>query len=409
MTSKGSFGARAALVATVACVLAVAVVLVALAEADRAKATVPGGDPSTSKHKGNKGGLDPALEQKLEAAFEKSFQRSGAPGAIVGVRTPEGTWVGTLGVADKASGEPMQADMHHRIGSVTKTFTATLLLQAAARGQLSLDDTIDQYVEGIPNGDEITLRQMADMSSGIASYTLNDKWVEEWLSDPERVWTPEELAQVGIDDSPAFEPPGTGWQYSNTNYVLLGMVLEQVTGQSVQRLYSKQIIKPLHLKATSFPDAADSSIPDPYDHGYTLQGQSDGEPVDATHWNPSSGWTAGGMISTVDDMLVYGRALGTGKGLLPREQQAERLTSFLYGLPPHSPEKAYGLGLVTVGGWLGHTGTQAGFNTTVYYHPELHTTVVVEVNSDTSVGGKTPADLIFGSLAAELGKPTGTK
>ena len=115
------------------------------------------------------------------------------------------------------------------------------------------------------------------------------------------------------------------------------------------------------------------------------------------------------MISTVEDLLVYGRALGTGEGLLPPEQQAERLTSFLYGLPPHSPEKAYGLGLVTVGGWLGHTGTQAGFNTTVYYHPELHTTVVVEVNSDTSVGGKTPADLIFGSLAAELGKPTGTK
>lgn len=406
MPTKGSFGA----VAAVACALAVAVALVALAEADTARATVPGGDSSTSNHKGhNKGGLDPALEQSLEAAFEDSFQRSGAPGAIAAVRTPEGTWVGTLGVADKASGEPMQADMHHRIGSVTKTFTATLLLQAAARGQLSLDDTIDRYVEGIPNGDEITLRQMADMSSGIASYTLNEKWVKESLSDPERVWTPEELAQVGIDDSPAFEPPGTGWQYSNTNYVLLGMVLEQVTGEPIQRLYSKQIIKPLHLKETSFPDAADSSIPEPHDHGYTLQGQSDGEPVDATDWNSSSGWTAGGMISTADDMLVYGQALGTGKGLLPRGQQADRLTSFLYGLPPHSPQKAYGLGLVTVGGWLGHTGTQPGFNTTVYYHPQLHTTVVVEVNSDISVGGKTPADLIFGTLAAELGKPSGTE
>jgi D-alanyl-D-alanine carboxypeptidase len=396
-------------VAAVACVLAVAVVLVALAEADRAKATMPGGDSSTSKHKvHNKGGLDPALEQSLEAAFEESFQDSGAPGAIAAVRTPEGTWVGTLGVANKASGEPMRADMHHRIGSVTKTFTATLLLKAAARGQLSLDDTIDRYVEGIPNGDEITLRQMADMSSGIASYTENEQFQDDLFADPEAVWTPEELARIGIEDSPLFDP-GKGWHYSNTNYVLLGMVLEQVTGKPIERLYGKQIIKPLHLKETSFPDAADSSIPEPYDHGYTLQGQSDGEPVDATDWNPSWGWTAGGMISTVDDMLVYGRALGTGKGLLPREQQAERLTSFLYGLPPNSPEKAYGLGLVTVGGWLGHTGTQPGFNTTVYYHPQLHTTVVVEVNSDIPVGGKTPADLIFGTLAAELGKPSGTK
>ena len=393
--------------AAVACVLAVAVVLVALAQADRAKATVPGGDSSTSKHKGHKGGLDPALEESLEAALEKSFQDSGAPGAIAAVRTPDGTWVRSLGVANKASGQPMQPDMHHRIGSVTKTFTATLLLKAAARGQLSLDDTIDRYVEGIPNGDEITLRQMADMSSGIASYTDNEQFRDDLFADPEAVWTPEELARIGIDDSPLFDP-GKGWHYSNTNYVLLGMVLEQVTGKPIERLYSKQIIKPLHLKETSFPDAADASIPEPYDHGYTLQGQSDGEPVDATDWNPSWGWTAGGMISTADDMLVYGRALGTGEGLLPREQQAERLTSFLYGLPPNSPEKAYGLGLVTVGGWLGHTGTQPGFNTTVYYHPELHTTVVVEVNSDISVGRKTPADLIFGTLAAELGKPSGT-
>src|SRR4028119_1215620 len=171
MPTKGLFGARAA-VAAVACVLAVAVALVALAEADGAHATVPGKDSSTGKHKGhNKGGLDPALEESLEAAFEESFQDSGAPGAIAAVRTPDGTWVGTLGVANKTSGEPMQADMHHRIGSVTKTFTATLLLRAAADGRLSLDDTIGQYVEGIPNGDEITLRQMADMSSGIADAT----------------------------------------------------------------------------------------------------------------------------------------------------------------------------------------------------------------------------------------------
>jgi D-alanyl-D-alanine carboxypeptidase len=391
---------------------------VLLVGADRSKVeaspSAQGVDSSTTAHQqgykqqGHKGSLDPALQKSLEAAFEKSFRQSGVPGAVAAVRTPEGTWVSTLGVADKASGKPMRADMHHRIGSVTKTFTATLLLRAAADGRLSLDDTIGQYVEGVPNGDEITLRQMADMSSGIASYTLDEQWQEELFADPEAVWTPEELARIGIEDSQVFDP-GDGWQYSNTNYVLLGMVLEQVTGKPIERLYSKQIIKPLHLKETSFPDAADSSIPEPYDHGYTLQGQSDGEPVDATHWNPSWAWSAGGMISTVDDMLVYGRALGTGKGLLPREQQAERLTSFLYGLPPNSPEKAYGLGLVTVGGWLGHTGTQPGFNTTVYYHPQLHTTVVVEVNSDISVGGKTPADLIFGTLAAELGKPSGTE
>src|ERR687890_1513220 len=172
-------------------------------------------------HKGGKGhndGLDPALQNKLEAAFEKSFLYGGAPGAIVAVRTPEGTWVSTRGVADLSSGEPMRADMHQRIGSVTKPFTSTLLLQAEAEGLLSLDDTIDKYVKGVPNGDEITLRQMADMASGIANYTDNKRMWDEVVSNPERVWRPQELARIGIEDSPMFDP-GTDRYYSNTNFI----------------------------------------------------------------------------------------------------------------------------------------------------------------------------------------------
>src|ERR671921_1325376 len=222
------------------------------------------GASSTMPHQqgGHKGGLDPALEKSLEAAFEKSFEQSGVPGAIAAVRTPEGTWVSTRGVADRASGKPMRADMHHRIGSVTKTFTATLLLKADAEGLLSLDDTIDQYVKGVPNGDEITLRQMANMSSGLADYSVNEQFLDEVFSHPERVWKPQEVVRIGIEDSPIFDP-GTDGYYSNTNYILLGLVLEQVTGKPLERLYSKQIIKPLHLKETSFPDAEDSSIPEP--------------------------------------------------------------------------------------------------------------------------------------------------
>ena len=384
------------------------------------------GASSTMPHQqgGHKGGLDPALEKSLEAAFEKSFKQSGVPGAIAAVRTPEGTWVSTRGVADRASGKPMRADMHHRIGSVTKTFTATLLLKADAEGLLSLDDTIDQYIKGVPNGHEITLRQMANMSSGIASYTLDEQFQKALFSNPRKVWKPEKMARIGIKDSPVFDP-GKGWQYSNTNYIMLGLVLEQVTGKQIGELYQKEIIKPLHLKETSFPNT-DPSLPKPYDHGYTLQGQSNGKLADATHWNPSWGWSAGGIVSTVGDQLVYGRALGTGEGLLPPEQQAERLTSFLYGLKPNAPQRAYGIGLVDQRGWLGHTGELPGYNTTLYYNAELHTTMVVEVNSDVSVGDcppdvptmtdspqgipcSEPSDFVFGRLSKELGKPFATK
>jgi D-alanyl-D-alanine carboxypeptidase len=369
-----------------------------------------------------------ALESQdaLNAALEQSFSESGAPGVVAAVQTPEDTWVGTLGVADLSSEEPMLADMHQRIGSVNKTFTVSLLLQAAAEELLSLDDTIEQYVEDVPNGDEITLRQMANMTSGIASYTFNEQWQEALFSDPQRIWRPEELVQFGIADSPAFDP-GTEFQYSNTNTVLLGLVLEQVSGKPIGDLYREGIIEPLGLRGTSFPNAADSSLPDPHPQGYTLQGQDDGEPLNATYWNPSWGWTAGAMISTVEDLLVYGRALGTGEGLLPPEQQAERLNSFLSDdVPPNSAERAYGLGLGHEYGWLGHTGELPGFNTAVYYHPELDATVVVEVNSDIPSGDcpadrptmtdaphedipcADPAVRIFGALAEALGQPLGT-
>ena len=276
------------------------------------------GDSAAGTH--TNGGGEQASTADLDAALEKSFRESDAPGVVAAVQTPQYTWVRALGVADRASGEPMTPEVHHRIGSVTKTFTATLLLQAAGKGLLSLDDTIDQYVKGVPNGDKITLRQMSDITSGIASYTEDDQWVKEWSSDRHRVWKPEELAQIGIKDSPLFEP-GTEWFYSNTNYVLLGLVLEKVTGKPIGDLYREQIIEPLGLKNTSFPESSDSSIPEPHAQGYTLQGRSSGEkPIDSTDWTPSEAWTAGMMISTVEDLLVYGRAFGTGKGLLSPEQ-----------------------------------------------------------------------------------------
>jgi D-alanyl-D-alanine carboxypeptidase len=131
-----------------------------------------------------------APEDALDAALEQSFSESGAPGVVAAVQTPQYTWVRALGVADRTSEEPMTPDVHHRIGSVTKTFTISVLLQAAAEGLLSLDDTIGQYVDGVPNGDKITLRQMANMTSGVANYTEDDQWSEEQLSDPHRVWDP---------------------------------------------------------------------------------------------------------------------------------------------------------------------------------------------------------------------------
>jgi D-alanyl-D-alanine carboxypeptidase len=383
------------------------------------------GDSSAGTHS-NKGG-EQATKADLDAALKKSFQESDAPGVVAAVQTPRYTWVQARGVADRASGRPMTPEVHHRIGSVTKTFTATLLLKAADEGLLSLDDTIDQYIKGVPNGDEITLRQMSDMTSGIASYTESEQWVKEWSSDPTKVWKPEDLARFGIEKSPLFKP-GKAWFYSNTNYVLLGLVLQQVTGKTIEQLYEEEIIKPLDLTETSFPGTS-SAIPEPYDRGYTLQGESSGQkPIDSTHWSPSEAWTAGEMISTVDDLLVYGRALGTGKGLLSPQAQKERLDSFVSDVPPlnQPPLKGdleYSIGMGKDHGWVGHNGEIPGYNTYLFYHPDLEAVVVVLVNSDISSGKcpkdvpvmkpwprnascELPADRIFEALAEALGKPS---
>jgi D-alanyl-D-alanine carboxypeptidase len=326
--------------------------------------------------------LPTELVAKLDTAVEGALQDNASPGAIVGVRSPEGTWIKAYGLSDTETKTRMSADMHMRIGSVTKTFTGSVILQLAERGELSLDDPIEDYVTGVPNGDRITLRLLADMTSGIASYTFNKAWEKAFFSDPEKnTFTPDELIGYGIDDSPIFKP-GAKYYYSNTNVILLGKVIEKVTGKPAFEVIEQQVIEPLDLANTSWPgDTTD--LPKPHADGYTLQGEdaTPKKPANATHWDPSWAWTAGGLVSDMDDLLTYGRALGTGQGLLSPKEQAKRLTSF-----PPSAEYSYGLAMACVDGWVGHTGELPGYNTSLYYDTTTDTTVIAQTNSDISSG-----------------------
>jgi D-alanyl-D-alanine carboxypeptidase len=273
----------------------------------------------------------------------------------------------------------MEVGIDTRIGSITKTFTGTAIMQLAEAKKLSLDDTIQKYVSGIPNGDRITLRQLADMTSGIASYTRSAKFQDVFFAKPLTIFTPEELVAIGVSESPIFEP-GASFDYSNTNTILLGMVIEKVTGKPVGEVFKELIFDPLKLSNTSWPgDSVD--MPAPYAQGFTLQGDfaKPDAPSNATNWNPSWGWTAGELISNIDDLLVYGRALGTGHGLLGEASQQERLTSF--------PGVAgYGIGVGCTGGWVGHTGELPGYNTTIFYQADSDITVAVQTNSDIASG-----------------------
>ncbi|MFC6172805.1 serine hydrolase domain-containing protein [Subtercola frigoramans] len=184
------------------------------------------------------------------------------------------------GVADPSTGAPMEVGMHTRIGSVTKTFTGTLLMQLAEDKKLSLDDTIGKYIPGIPNGDQITLRQLASMTSGIASYTMNSSFTDVYFAKPETIFTPTELVAAGVEKSPIFAP-GEKFNYSNTNTVLLGLVIEEVTDEPVSDVYAQRILKPLGLTSTSWP-GDQTVMPEPYAQGFTLQGDLRHPPHRAT-------------------------------------------------------------------------------------------------------------------------------
>jgi D-alanyl-D-alanine carboxypeptidase len=362
--------------------------------------------------------LPPKQRARLAAAARAGFRAASTPGAVVAVQTPKGRWVRAIGIADTRTKARMRVDVHQRIGSVTKTFTGALLMQLVGEGKLSLHDRIGKYIPGVPGGDKITLRQVAGMTSGVASYTKNPGFVAALFAHPERRWTPREVLRIGLEDSPDF-PPGTQFEYSNTNFIMLGMVIEQVEHKRIGAVLRERIIDPLKLRGTSWP-AGSPALPRPHAQGYTLQGQSSDTPVDATKWSTSEEWTAGELISTVRDLLVYGRATATGEGLLRRKQQRVRL-EFPTKPPPLSRQLSYGIGLVRDKGWIGHTGQVPGFTTTIYHHPGIDTTVVVEANSDISSGAcrgqetlapdpitkpcANPADRIMGAIAQSLGRP----
>ncbi|HYO33018.1 MAG TPA: serine hydrolase domain-containing protein [Nocardioidaceae bacterium] len=352
------------------------------------------------------------LVTKLDRAAKAGLEQAATPGAVVGVRSPEGTWTKAYGFADPANLRRMKVGIHTRVGSVTKTFTGTLLLQLDQEGRLSLDDPISKYVAGVPNGDEVTLRHLANMTSGVASYTANAAFVDRLFANPRASFDADELIAIGLADSPMFAP-GAMFYYSNTNFLLLGKVIEKVTGDRLGQVYRQRIFRPLGLDDTSWPGTS-TALPGPYAKGFTLQGDTatPSRPANATHWNPSWGGAAGAIISNMPDLLTYGRALGTGQGLLRPGAQAERLQSF-----PGS--SGYGLAMGCVDGWVGHTGELPGYNTTLFYDTTTDTTVVVQANSDIASGDcpqsptladdprrivcSAPATRIFVALSKALG------
>ena len=339
--------------------------------------------------------FSPAVQQALDEALTRTMAEYNVPGAIAGVWIPgEGSWAAARGVSDLATGEPMRLENHWRVASLTKTFTVTAILQLADGPQprLRLDDPVSKYLDFVPNGDRITIRMLANMTAGLFNYPGDEQFVLDFLANPQRSWAPRELADAGLRN-PTLFAPGEGWNYSNTNIVLLGLVVEQVTSQKIQDFYAERIFGPLGLRHTSWPTTTE--LPAPYARGYSNV-SLDGSRVDATNWHPSFAYSAGQLISDLADLKIWAKALATGTLLSPA-MQAERLIPVTF--PPNTATENYRLGIGYDNGWLGHGGTFPGYNTTVFYLPEMDATIIVMTNTETRVDREGPAAAVFKALA----------
>lgn len=339
------------------------------------------------------GALPDATQAELQKALDDTVAEYGVPGAAVGVWIPgQGTWTTATGMADVDGDVAASTDMQWPLRSVTKSFTVTLILQLVDEGTISLDDTIDRYVDGVTDGDSITLRELANMSSGNADYT-NDKFVAAFSADPTKIFTLDELNGFMLGDPAQFEP-GTRHVYTNANTNLLGAVVEKATGEPFADVIRERILTPLQLDDTQYtPDVSEWSEPHPT--GYVLD---DGEPVGQPD-NLSIFGPAGSMVATIDDMRVWGTALATGALLTP-ETQAERLMGSPLEVGP--PYDIYALGIGETQGWWGHNGEGLGFTAAVFHNPDTSATIAVFMNLSNVEPKAHPADQLFRRIAAVL-------
>lgn len=335
------------------------------------------------------------IELALEKIVDEALAAGDIPGALVGVWVPgQGAWQKAAGIGDLATAAPVTLDDHVRIASNTKTFVGVVILQLVDEGLIGLDDALESYLPGIANGNEITIRQVLGMSAGIYDF-INDPLVAvDYAADPLLPFTPEEALAIIRGGQPDFAP-GERVQYSNSNYILLGLIAEQVTGQPLVTLIEERIIQPLGLAQTSFPDTPE--MPEPYMHGYTAN--ATGDPlVDASRSNPDLPWASGAMVSTLGDLRTWVEALASGALISPESAAAQRE----FGPIPAPPgnDLGYGLGLLSFNGFLGHNGGIVGYSSWMLHEPESGATLVIVTNRSSIEGGT--ADLIFGGIVRLL-------
>ncbi|MGW2328233.1 serine hydrolase domain-containing protein [Streptomyces sp. NPDC001700] len=315
---------------------------------------------------------DKAHSKALQAHVD-AILKTGTVGVVARSTGPRAPRYATTGVADKTTGEAARAGDRFRIASTTKTFVSTVVLQLVGEGRLSLDDTVEHWLPGVVSGhgndgSGITIRQLLQHTSGLFDYAADFPELtslDGYEADRYTTWSPEQLVAIATKHAPNFAPGG-GWSYSNTNYILAGMILEKATGHSWQQEVTARVIRPLGLRDTLAPTTYPQMV------GRHLRGYSsfdeDRAPIDVTEINPTAGGAAGAMISTTADLNRFYQALLGGRLLHPAELAEMKTSVRAPELDPGWPGMRYGLGLMEIplscgGAYYSHGGDMPGYTT----------------------------------------------
>ncbi|MBV8372488.1 MAG: beta-lactamase family protein [Candidatus Eremiobacteraeota bacterium] len=342
---------------------------------------------------------NPSVRAAITAAVEKERKIYGGitpvPGVLIGVWDGSGgSFIRGFGYADLAKKVPMSPDDHFRIGSNTKTFVVGVILQLVDEGKLGLDDPISRFSIGVnvPNAKNITIRQLCDMRSGLFE-AYNTPEFDRMNVTPKTVFDPRTVIGWAVKQKPYF-PPGRGYHYSNTNYLILGLIIESVTKESVGDQIRKRLIEPFGLTQTSYPDT--QAMPDPWAHGYGLDKARNWEDVSGTIPVSLMG-AAGLMISDMHDMKRWITLVVSGKTSKPATH-----AQLMRCVPIGDGNLAFGLGLGCSAGWYGYTGGLPGYNTADYYFPATGAFVIAWIDLQAEKPFPGVANAMFHDIARIL-------
>lgn len=332
---------------------------------------------------------------KLDSIINAETINNNLPGVVVGIWIPgEGEYIKAFGTANIESDKMRDEHGQFRIASISKTFTGLRILQLQYEGLLDIDDKLNLYFPDFPHSDEISIKNLLNMNSGIADYA-DHELLHNWYNDPFMPFSMEEGMEISASDSANFYHAGDSIKYCNVNYTILGLIVEQITENTIAKEIEENIFTALKMNNSIYP--YDRTLPGEL-RGYSWN-DSLGNFEDKTELNPDVPNAAGAIISNIYDLKVFAKALYTGE-LLSENTHHEQLDALktMQGAPEWFQ---YGLGIINIGGFYGHNGTIFGFNSEMFYFPEKDAVLIINVNR-LDVDDKSKSTALFFNLTKQL-------